>query len=249
MTNDERELWIKNHVSLHLWWKNSKLSMSAFIQQNHVEIDQIIKQAKNLPSERNSDIPHSFIRTFAHHCKKCGATYIIHTDYALTHHTEHTHCPTCAQLRPATTAEYAHHVAVDYALPPTSIFTLLSQRDPSNPRDFDPAQYVHTTLIPLQSRINSVGTHVSCLNCAHLSFVRAHSTRPIFCSFCGSNNISLCHLPQACNPSPFALLSQVFIHNASQEYARQLYVLYATQPSSQSFAHFLAALKSAVRGN
>lgn len=43
MNNEERRLWINNDEGLYDWWKESGLSMTAFIKENREEIDKAIQ--------------------------------------------------------------------------------------------------------------------------------------------------------------------------------------------------------------
>ena len=42
MNNRERNQWIDNDEGLYEWWKGSRLSKRAFIQENRADIDDVI---------------------------------------------------------------------------------------------------------------------------------------------------------------------------------------------------------------
>jgi hypothetical protein len=47
MNNRERQMWIDNDEGLYNWWRESGLSMSAFIKENREEIDAAINSVLN----------------------------------------------------------------------------------------------------------------------------------------------------------------------------------------------------------
>jgi hypothetical protein len=51
LNDDERRQWINNDEGLYNWQRSSRLSMRAFIRENHAELDEYIHRALGIDAD------------------------------------------------------------------------------------------------------------------------------------------------------------------------------------------------------
>jgi hypothetical protein len=60
LDNHQLHLWIDNDEGLYTWWKSSKKSKTAFIQENRQELVEVISRAINQPPRAFNSVSYCY---------------------------------------------------------------------------------------------------------------------------------------------------------------------------------------------